>query len=135
MTAILSSGVGRVLMGIFVILHGLVHLWFVVLSQEWVKFEAEMGWTGESWLFTGLLGGSPPRTLASVVYVLATGAFVIVGAGILFDASWALSLVRGAAVFSGLMILLFWDGGPQMIVQKGLLGFLIDVGLFTASLW
>jgi hypothetical protein len=122
-------------MGIFVILHGLVHLWFVVLSQELVAFKPEMGWTGESWLFTGLLGSSAPRTLASVVYVLATAAFVIAGAGILFEAAWAPSLVRIAAVFSGLMILLFWDGSPQLIVEKGLLGFLINVGLVVASLW
>jgi len=135
MTAILSSGLGRVLMGIFVILHGLVHLWFVVLSQDLVEFKPEMGWTGESWLFTGLLGGSTPHTLTSVIYVLATVAFLIAGVGILSGATWALLLMRGAAAFSGLMILLFWDGGAQMIVEKGLLGFLIDVGLFVASLW
>jgi hypothetical protein len=93
-----------------------------------------MGWTGASWLFTGLLGGSVPRTLASVVYVLATVAFVIAGTGILFGAAWATPVVRGAAAFSGLMILLFWDGGSEMIVQKGLLGFLIDMGLFVISL-
>jgi hypothetical protein len=121
-------------MSIFVILHGLVHLWFVVLSQDLIEFQPEMGWTGASWFFTGLLGGGAPRTLASAVYVLATVAFVIAGAGLLFDAAWALPLVKGAAAFSGLMILLFWDGNPQMIVEKGLLGFLIDVALLVANL-
>jgi hypothetical protein len=39
MTTILSSGFGRMALGIFLILHGLVHLWFVVLSQELVAFQ------------------------------------------------------------------------------------------------
>jgi hypothetical protein len=38
----------RILFGIFVVLHGLVHLWYVVLSQRLVEFQADMGWTGES---------------------------------------------------------------------------------------
>jgi hypothetical protein len=48
----------RFLIGIFIVLHGLVHLWYVVLSQGLVEFEPEMGWTGESWLLSRLLGES-----------------------------------------------------------------------------
>ena len=27
---------------------GLLHLWYVTLSQRWTEFQPEMGWTGES---------------------------------------------------------------------------------------
>jgi len=57
----------RVLSGVFFVLHGLVHLWYVVLSQRLVAFQADMGWTGESWLLTGPLGDVASRWVATVV--------------------------------------------------------------------
>jgi len=42
----------NILIGIFILLHGLVHMWYVTLSQGWVEFQANMGWTGKSWLLT-----------------------------------------------------------------------------------
>ena len=49
--------------GLFIVLHGLVHLWYVVLSQKLVAFQPEMGWVGRSWLLTNVLGDSPTRSL------------------------------------------------------------------------
>jgi hypothetical protein len=37
----------RVQSGVFIVLHGLVHVWYVTLSQRWVEFQPEMVWTGE----------------------------------------------------------------------------------------
>lgn len=36
------------LTGTFLLLHGLVHGWFVVLAAGWVNSKSEMGWTGDS---------------------------------------------------------------------------------------
>jgi hypothetical protein len=124
----------RTLFGIFVMLHGLVHLWFVVLSRQWVPFEPEMGWTGESWLFTGLLGGPATRWLATVLYALVTLTFVVSGIGALTRGEWWRPLMVGSAAVSAVLILLFWDGGTQYIVPKGLIGFLIDVGILVLLL-
>ena len=33
----------RFLIGVFIVLHGLVHLWYVTLSQRLIEFQAEMG--------------------------------------------------------------------------------------------
>jgi hypothetical protein len=122
------------LYGIFVLLHGLVHLWYVVLSQRWVEFQAEMGWTGESWLFSPLLGDGATRGLATVLYSLAALGFVIGGLGVLARQDWWRPVVLGSAAFSAAVVLLFWDGGLQRIVEKGLLGFLINVALLVALL-
>src|SRR5690606_13545800 len=72
-----------ILFGIFIILHGLVHLWFVVLSRGWVPFQPDMGWTGESWILSGVLGQLPLRWLATVLYSLAALGLVLAGIGIL----------------------------------------------------
>ncbi|HEU0296143.1 MAG TPA: hypothetical protein VFR47_25635 [Anaerolineales bacterium] len=124
----------RFLMGLFVILHGLVHLWYFTLSRGLVEFKPEMGWTGRSWLFTNLLGDSTTRALASVLYTLATVGLVVSGAGIFLRADWWRTVLVGSAIFSSAIILLLWDGGMQWIVQKGLIGFLISVVILIALL-
>lgn len=124
----------RVLFGIFVLLHGLVHLWYVTLSQRWVEFQAEMGWSGESWLLTPLLGDAATQAVATVLYVLATLGFVAGAVGVFAGQAWWRPLVVGSAAFSALVILVFWDGGLQMIVEKGLAGFLINVAILVALL-
>lgn len=134
MTTMMNSGLVRVLAGLFVIAHGLVHLWFVVLSREWVPFEPEMGWTGASWLLTGWLGDATTRWLATVLYAIVTLVFVIGGVGVLVGGRWARPVLIGAASVSAAMILVFWDGQAGMIVEKGLLGFLISVGVLVVAL-
>jgi hypothetical protein len=119
----------RILLGIFIILHGLVHLWYFTLSQRLVPFEPEMGWTGRSWLLTGILGDNTARTIASVLFVLATFGFVAGGVGYLADLAWWRTVLIVSAVLSAVTTLIFWDGSAQYIVQKGLLGFLIDIGI------
>ena len=122
----------RILFGLFVVLHGLVHLWYFTLSQRLVEFKPEMGWSGRSWLFTNLLGDATTRMLAGVVYLAATIAFVVSGIGLFTGSDWWRPVLVGAAVFSAAIILVLWDGGRQLIVQKGLLGLLIDLGILAA---
>ncbi len=124
----------RFLAGSFIVLHGLVHLWYVTLSLELVAFQPEMGWSGRSWVFTHLLGDATTRALATGLYGLATIAFVVSGSGIFLRADWWRPVLVGAAIFSSAIILLFWDGSLQLLVLKGLLGLLINVGILIALL-
>ncbi|MGD1993386.1 MAG: hypothetical protein PVI59_09345 [Anaerolineae bacterium] len=124
----------RILSAVFVVLHGLVHMWYVALSQGWVEFEPEMGWTGESWLLSRFLGESATRSLASIVFIVATLAFVVSGVGTLFNAGWWRSALLASAIFSTAMVVLYWDGSFEMIVQKGLIALLINAGILVAVL-
>lgn len=124
----------RFLFGVFVLLHGLVHLWYVTLSQRWIEFRAEMGWSGESWLLTPLLGDAATRTVATLLYALATLGFVGGAIGIFAGQAWWRPAIVGSATFSAVTILIFWDGGLQMIVEKGLLGFLINLAILIVLL-
>lgn len=124
----------RTLTGTFIILHGLVHLWYVTLSQGLVPFKAEMGWSGHSWLFTPTLGAGLTRPLAGVLYIIATAAFVAGGAAWMSQAGWARPLLAAAALLSSALILLFWPDGLNLWMEKGLIGLLVNIALLLA-LW
>lgn len=122
----------RFLTGTFIILHGLVHLWYATLSRKLVAFEAEMGWSGESWAFTEWIGDPITRSLASVLYTLVTAGFVVSGIGIFLQGSWWHPLMIGSAILSSISILIFWDGKYNLLVQKGLLGLIINIIILIA---
>ena len=42
---------------------------------------------------------------------------------------WWRTVLIVSALFSAVTTLAFWDGSAQYIVQKGLLGLLIDIGI------
>ena len=119
----------RTLFAVFTILHGLVHLWPVVLSQGLVEYKPEMGWTGESWLLTGLIGDSATRLVASVVYLVAAVMVVVSGVGLFTGLQWWRPVLLASAVFSAAVILTFWDGRAGLLVEKGLVGLLIDLAI------
>jgi hypothetical protein len=124
----------RVLTGLFILLHGLVHLWYFSLSQRLVEFQPEMGWSGRSWILSNLLGDSTTRSLAGVLYVLATIAFVVSGISIFIQAEWWRPVLVASAVFSSVIILLLWDGSTQLLVQKGLIGLIINIVILITLL-
>lgn len=119
----------KYLVGVFLILHGLVHLWYVVLSRGLVEFQPEMGWTGRSWLLSHALGDATVSWLASGLYVLATVGFVLGGVGYLAGLGWWPTVVMGSVAVSTIVIALFWDGMLGMIVPKGLIGVAINVAI------
>jgi hypothetical protein len=121
-------------LGIFIGLHGLVHLWYLTLSQGLVEFQAEMGWTGQSWLFSTFLGHSALRWLATALYAVATLGFLAGGLGLVAQQEWWEPITIAAASISAVTIVLFWDGGTQMLVQKGLIGLLIDIIILVVLL-
>jgi hypothetical protein len=124
----------RTLFGIFVILHGLVHLWFVVLSQELIEVTPEMGWTPHSWLFTGLIGDAATRWLVTIVSVALAVTFAVSGIGLFTRGTWWRPWLVGSAAASAALILLYWDGGTRLLVEKGLIGFLISAGILVSVL-
>ena len=122
------------LTGIFVILHGLVHLWYVVLSFQWVEYQPDMGWTGKSWMVSSFMPEATLRSIAGVLFIIATIAFVISGIGIFIRADWINHFIFGSAIFSSLVLIIFWDGQPGMLVQKGVIGLLINLVIMAIVL-
>jgi hypothetical protein len=117
--------------GIFLVLHGLVHLLYFAVSRSLVDIKL-VGWPERSWAFSHLFGTSTTRSLASAVYVLTTVLFVVSGIGVLFRASWWNPLLIGTAIFSSATFILFWDGKSQKLPDKGFVGVLINLLILGA---
>ncbi|MBZ0298030.1 MAG: hypothetical protein K8L99_36085 [Anaerolineae bacterium] len=125
----------RILIGVFIILHGLVHLLYFGLSRKLFELDTPLvGWPERSWLFSSFLGESATRSFASALYMLATALFVISGAGILLRTNWWTPVLVSATIFASAITIFFWDGKLLRLPDKGFIGILINivilVGLF-----
>jgi hypothetical protein len=126
---------GNTLFGIFILLHGLVHIWYIVLAQQWVAFKPEMGFSAQSWVFTQTLGDSTTRKSAAVFYGTSTLAFIIAAIAIFTRAGWMKPCLIFASMLSLITILFFWDGKFERIVEKGLVGFIINILIFCTIIY
>lgn len=122
----------RIIFGIFFVLHGLVHLLYAGHSRRLFEMQEGLTWPDGSWAFTSLLGEVGTRTLATIVYVFAALAFVVAGIATVLNLAWWGTAVTGAAVFSGLAILVFWNGSLQRFSDQGGIGLLIDIAIIVA---
>jgi hypothetical protein len=122
----------RFIIGVFIVLHGLVHLLY--FGQSWRLFELQPGmtWPDGSWAFSGLLGDSATRLLASIACVLAAIGFVASGTGILVRQAWWRPVVVSAAAFSAVVFVLFWNGQMQKLDNQGGIGLLINIAILAA---
>jgi hypothetical protein len=121
----------RIIVGVFIVLHGLVHLLYFGQSQGLFELRPGLVWPDGSWAFSKLLGDERTRLLASASCVLAAIGFVAGGAGILAGQAWWRLLVVGSAAFSGFMLILLWDGQMQKLDAKGGPGALINVAILV----
>ncbi|NMC79628.1 MAG: hypothetical protein GYA59_09740 [Chloroflexi bacterium] len=126
----------RVVIGVFFVLHGLVHLLYLGQSQRFFELAPNMTWPDGSWAFAKLPGTGTVRLLASLSLVLATLGFIAGSAAIFLQQSgWRLAIV-GSAVFSSLIFLVFWDGEFQRLDNKGAIGILINLAILAVVfLW
>lgn len=124
----------RIVFALFLILHGLVHLLY--LGQSWRLFELQPGmvWPDGSWVFSRVVGEETTRLLSSISCIVATLGFAAAGAAILFRQGWWQPAVVGAAIFSSVLYVLFWDGSVQHLDDKGAVGLLINVAILVAVL-
>jgi hypothetical protein len=124
----------RIIFGIFVGLHGLVHLLYFGQSQRIFELRPGMVWPDGAWAFSSLLGNQTTRGLAGILLVLAAIGFVAGGSGLIAKQTWGRSVVVGVAIFSSVLYLLFWDGVWQNLDDKGGIAILINVAILIALL-
>jgi hypothetical protein len=124
----------RITLGIFVVLHGLVHLLYAGHSARLFELQASMAWPDGAWAFSGVLENATLRILASSGCALAGAVFVAGGAGLLARQIWSRPVVVGAAAFSTVLFALFWDGALRNLNDKGLIALLINAALAAVVL-
>jgi len=124
----------RIIFGVFIVLHGLVHLLYFGQSARYFELQPEMVWPDGSWTFSKRLGNEATRNLASVSLILAAIGLVAGGIGILVSQAWWQPVVVGSAVFSVVIFILLWDGVAQRLADKGGVGLLINLAIMVALL-
>jgi hypothetical protein len=122
------------LISIFLALHGLVHLLYLGQSRRLFELQAGMVWPDGSWAFSRLLGDGATRWLATIACGLAAVGFVAGGVGILARQPWWRPVVVGAAAFSSIAYILFWNGKMQRLDNQGGIGILINIAILVAVL-
>jgi hypothetical protein len=124
----------RIILSIFFVLHGLVHLLYFGQSRRLFELQPGMVWPDGAWAFSRLLGDQTNRMLAGILLVLAAIGFVVGGAGLLMKQDWWRPVIVSAAGFSTILYLFFWDGSLQNLSDKGGIAILINVAILSAVL-
>ena len=117
------------LFGVFILLHGLVHLLYYGQSRGLFELKPGMTWPIPSWAFSGLLGERGTRISAGILCILVTACLVSGGIGLLTDQSWWNRLVSVSAALSTLLFVLCWDGQINRLGEKGGIAILINIGI------
>jgi len=125
----------HIILGVFLILHGAVHLWYVAMARKLVPADADTIWSGRSWLLTRTLGDEMTMTLATIVYSVTTLVFLVAGIGLVAQQAWFATWAVTGAMLSLAGTIGFWDGKPDHPIEKGLLGIVIDVAIVVALLY
>jgi hypothetical protein len=124
----------RLIIGVFFVLHGLVHLLYFGQSQRLFELQAGLTWPDSSWAFSRLLGNEATRLLASIACALAAVGLAAAGIGLLLENAWWRTVVLGAATFSSAIFALFWNGKTQRLPDQGWIGVLINLAILIGLL-
>ena len=100
----------RYILGVFIVLHGMVHLLYFGQSARYFELKPGMVWPDGSWAFSRLLGNEAARNLASILLILAAMGLIVGGVGLLVNQAWWRPVVVGGAALSSLVYILFWNG-------------------------
>ncbi len=122
----------RTIFGIFLIIHGLVHLLYFGQGMRYFELPG-LNWPDGGWAFSGWLGQGGTRMAAGIACVVAAGIFVIAGIAYLAGASWWKPVVMAAVIFSTFIWILFWNGKVQNLSGQGIYAILINIGVFLAT--
>ncbi len=123
-----------ILIGIFLILHGLVHVIYAGQSLHLFQMRPGMVWPDGSWFFSKLFGDAATRIFVSVALALTALGLMAGGVGLLLRQGWFRPVVIGAAVLSSLIFLLAWDGKMNDLDAKGGIGLLINAVILVVIL-
>jgi hypothetical protein len=122
-----------IIIGIFFLLHGLVHLLYAGQSGRLFELRPNMTWPDGSWIFPKRLDETT-RLLASISLVLAALGFIAGGTGLVIRQDWWRPVTVGSAAFSTVLFILCWDGKFQALDDKGGVGILINLAILVAVL-
>ena len=120
--------------GVFLVLHGLVHVLYFGQSARRFELRPGMVWPDGAWAFSKLLGYKTTRNLASSACILAAIGLGAGGAGVLISRAWWRPVIVAAATFSSVAFMLFWNGKLRQLADQGAVAILINLAILVAVL-
>lgn len=119
----------RVVLGIFMFLHGWVHA--IYAGHCWGLFSLVEGleWPEKSWLLAGMMKKQWIRRLAGWGLLTAGLGLTASGVGQFFQTSWGSGVGILFASCSAVLYLVLWDGKRRQLDHQGGIGLALDLGL------
>ena len=124
----------RILFGVFIVLHGLVHLLYLGQSARFFELQPGMVWPDGAWAFSKLLGNANTRMLANILLALAALVFIVGGVAVLARQDWWRMVIISAAIFSVAIYFLLWNGRFESLANNGWVGIFINLVILTTML-
>ena len=119
--------------GIFLILHGLVHLLYFGQSARYFELQSGMKWPDNSWLFSPFFKKRAVRVLACNLCILAALGFIISGITLFEHLTNWYFLTISSSVFSTSIYFALWNGKPEKLNDQGAIAILINT-IIAASI-
>jgi hypothetical protein len=113
--------------GIFYMLHGLVHLLYMGHAFNYFEIEKGFDWPDNSKLLANRFGLKTKQRVAGILGIIAALSFVLAGVSALIGHSWHNQVVVATVIASSLLFIAFWDGTTSKLHTQGGIGILINV--------
>ncbi|MBN1647391.1 MAG: hypothetical protein JW874_05100 [Spirochaetales bacterium] len=123
----------RTVAGIFLVLHGLVHLLYAGHSMQYFELTPGLQWPAGSWIFGP--GTREVRLVAAASCIAACLLFIAAGIAVLAGAGWRKHILYAACAVSSLVFILLWDASFTRMHDKGWIGVLINVSLVLGGIF
>jgi uncharacterized membrane protein YphA (DoxX/SURF4 family) len=124
----------RNIAGVFLFLHGFVHLLYFGQSQRIFELQPGMPWPDGSWAFGKLIGAEPTRAVASLALLISALGLIAGGLAILLGQPWWQAATVGSLALSSLLYLAMWNATFEHLDNQGLIGILINLAILAAVL-
>ena len=123
----------KILFGIFLILHGAVHILYVGQSARKFELQPEMTWPDESWVFSRFMPIYRVRILTNFLLIIAAIGFLVSAIALFADLNWFQFVLTITALYSSLVYLLNWDAKFKGMDHQGFVGILINIAVVVLA--
>ena len=113
--------------GVFYILHGLVHLLYMGHSLNYFELEKGFTWPGNSRLLAKIFGLKTNKLIASILCIIAAISFVLSGICSVSGQVWLNKAVITSVIVSTVLFIAFWDGTRNKLHTQGGIAIILNV--------
>ncbi len=118
--------------GMFFVLHGLVHFLYFGQTARFFELQPGMSWPDNAWLFTPFFRKKAIRVLAGNFCILSGMGFIISALAVFLHHSTWYILAIGSSVFSSFGYVIFWNGKPEKLHDQGAIAILINIAIILS---